>query len=228
MATVNGFTAEHMQTIKDGTITSASLVNYELIFTKYNNTTLNVGNVRGATGTIACTSATRPASPTVGQIIYETDTGKQLIYYGATTLWRQPWNMPWGIIANMTDTGTRTFTTTATAITNVTASVPMLLNRYYELNFTCRYTNSSASQGNSFVIRRNGTAITSGLAVNPGTTFDQSFSLVSHYKATATSSTTWDVAAFNSAGTTTINGANLTTQFTIKDVGPLTETPPAT
>jgi len=46
------------------------------------------------TGTIICTSTTRPASPFEGQQIYETDTDKLLIYNGSA--WYPPWNMPWG------------------------------------------------------------------------------------------------------------------------------------
>ncbi len=40
------------------------------------------------TGTIICTSSTRPASPFAGQQIYETDTSKSLIYNG--TAWVSP------------------------------------------------------------------------------------------------------------------------------------------
>jgi hypothetical protein len=40
------------------------------------------------TGTIICTSSTRPASPFEGQIIYETDTGLSLIYDGSA--WVSP------------------------------------------------------------------------------------------------------------------------------------------
>ncbi len=36
------------------------------------------------TGTIICTSSTRPASPFVGQQIYETDTGRKYLYTGST------------------------------------------------------------------------------------------------------------------------------------------------
>jgi hypothetical protein len=49
------------------------------------------------TGTIICTSSTRPASPFEGQTIYETDTKKQLTYDGAG--WYPPWNQPWGLVA---------------------------------------------------------------------------------------------------------------------------------
>lgn len=50
MATINGFTAEHMQAIKDGVIVSAAIVGNDLIFTKYDGSTLNVGDVRGPQG----------------------------------------------------------------------------------------------------------------------------------------------------------------------------------
>ena len=44
-----------------------------------------------------CTSATRPASPYEGQMIYETDTDKVLVWNG--TGWYPNWNTAWGLIA---------------------------------------------------------------------------------------------------------------------------------
>ncbi len=40
----------------------------------------------GTTGTIICTSSTRPASPVEGQTIYETDTDRQLVWNGSAWL----------------------------------------------------------------------------------------------------------------------------------------------
>ena len=42
-----------------------------------------------------CTSTTRPASPYEGQVVYETDTDKVLVWNGAA--WYPNWNLPWGM-----------------------------------------------------------------------------------------------------------------------------------
>ena len=43
-----------------------------------------------------CTSSTRPATPYEGQMIYETDTDKVLVYNGSA--WYANWNTAWGIV----------------------------------------------------------------------------------------------------------------------------------
>lgn len=72
MATVTGFTAEYMQEILDGTIASAELVGDNLVFTKIDASTLDVGSVRGTTG---ATGATGPAASWAGYDEPYTDLG---------------------------------------------------------------------------------------------------------------------------------------------------------
>jgi hypothetical protein len=85
------------------------------------------------TGTIICTSTTRPASPFVGQKIYETDTKKELTYDGAS--WTQPWNQPWGVVGIGThDTGLQVAANTS--FCSVTFNP--VLNRYYQAFYTSR------------------------------------------------------------------------------------------
>lgn len=50
MATINGYTAERMQEIEDSSIVDADIVGDDLVLTKFDGSTLNVGNVRGAPG----------------------------------------------------------------------------------------------------------------------------------------------------------------------------------
>ena len=45
-----------------------------------------------------CTSSTRPATPYEGQMIYETDTDKVLVWNGSA--WYANWNLPWGIVGS--------------------------------------------------------------------------------------------------------------------------------
>ncbi|CAB4201924.1 hypothetical protein UFOVP1360_7 [uncultured Caudovirales phage] len=68
-----------------------------------------------------CTSTTRPASPYIGQRIYELDTFRELIYQGATSGWQQPWNEPWGYMSSATNTTPVSgVTTTQTDLLSVT------------------------------------------------------------------------------------------------------------
>jgi len=96
------------------------------------------------TGTIICTSSTRPASPFEGQTIYETDTKKQLTYDGAG--WYPPWNQPWGVVGVGThDTGTAV--STGVSICSVTFTA--VANRQYLCSYVSRtiWSGGSATVG---------------------------------------------------------------------------------
>jgi len=82
-----------------------------------------------------CTSTTRPTTNLYrGMRILETDTMNELVYYGATTGWQAPWNLPWGRIASVACTGT---TSAGTALTiGTTSSVTMLSNRRIFVEYT--------------------------------------------------------------------------------------------
>ena len=173
-----------------------------------------------------CTSTTRPASPYKGQTIYETDTGRLLVYYGATTGWQLPWGQPWGIQSYFVDTvNGRTFTTAAT-IPNITGAVSVVKDRYSRLSFHCRFLNTVSNAGNSFEIRAATVSIASGIQQNLSIYVDQSLAIIGIYKAAATASVTFDVRAAAGSGTLIIYGANTPTFLSIEDIGPLTSTPP--
>lgn len=80
-----------------------------------------------------CTSSTRPASPTVGMCIYETDTGNTLYYQSATTGWTPEWNVGWGSVATQVTWSSDTTFTTVADITNATITWTAVANRKYEL-----------------------------------------------------------------------------------------------
>lgn len=63
MATITGFTAEHMQEIEDGTIVDANLVAGHLVLVRKDGTTVDVGSVVGPAGT-----GTTPAGPAGGSL----------------------------------------------------------------------------------------------------------------------------------------------------------------
>jgi len=56
-----------------------------------------ISNVSSGLRPGVCTSTTRPQAPFEGQMIYETDTDKVLVWNG--TAWYPNWNLPWGTVA---------------------------------------------------------------------------------------------------------------------------------
>ncbi len=98
-----------------------------------------------------CTSTTRPASPYEGQVIYETDTDKILVWRGAA--WDPPWNTAWGIV-DTTSGGTSgkgyavatggdvTVTTSITDVYSFTFNA--VANRVYSFTFSATTTKLTA------------------------------------------------------------------------------------
>lgn len=101
---------------------------------------------------ITCTSTTRPSSVAPGTRIYETDTGKRLVYYGATTGWRPPWGDPWGLVAApVSQASNATITTTTTDYAAMTlAAAQYTLDRQYKATLLTSAVNS-AGGANEFV-----------------------------------------------------------------------------
>ena len=59
-----------------------------------------ISNLSGGLRSGVCTSTTRPTTPYEGQMIYETDTDKVLVWNGSA--WYANWNLPWGFVAETT------------------------------------------------------------------------------------------------------------------------------
>lgn len=89
MATVTGLTAEKMLELADEQVVGGGILGDDLILTTRGGSDINAGDVRGpqgpASGATICTQLTRPASPGLGQIIYETDTRRTYVWNG--TYW---------------------------------------------------------------------------------------------------------------------------------------------
>lgn len=101
-------------------------------------------------GPYICTSATRPGSPFHGQIIYETDTFRTLQYYSAAAVWRQPWNMPWGVQGSPVEITSNTTGVTAVAdITGLsTGSITYVGNRFVVIHLYIARLIQQTSTGN--------------------------------------------------------------------------------
>jgi len=93
---VTGFTAARSQAIEDSAIVGGSVDGSgDLILARHDGGTINAGAVVGpsgpaGSGLIVCTSATRPGSPSEGDMIWETDTNRIYVWPGGS--WRWVWS----------------------------------------------------------------------------------------------------------------------------------------
>jgi hypothetical protein len=79
-----------------------------------------------------CTSITRPASPYEGQVVYETDTDKVLVWNGAA--WYPNWNLPWGMQTYTTAT-TNDLTITTEELQITGSSFTAVTGRLYRITY---------------------------------------------------------------------------------------------
>lgn len=162
-------------------------------------------------------------SPVDGMVAYvgSNDANEGLYTYNGTAWRKGPgWNAPWGVQLYAVDTvSTRDFTA-AQVIPNITGSVSVVNGRYYRCLFSCRFLNTTLNAGNSFNMRAGGASVASGIAQNPSITGDQSITIFGVFRATSTTTLTFDVSAGASTGTLKIYGGNSPTVFTVEDIGP--------
>ena len=175
------------------------------------------------TGTIICTSSTRPSAPFEGQEIYETDTKRTLTYNGSG------WYRFNQIIARATSTSTYTSTGTHTSAQDVglSTSVTYAANRLFRVTLHERpYTPGGANT----VMER----LTDGSTVfalfphgqsDLSTGFAPAKTNVFTFAGPSTSGTaTWKMQAYGGLNTQWVlyysGGDGNPRQFTIEDVGP--------
>lgn len=181
-------------------------------------------------GVAVCTSTRRPASPNVGEMIYETDTGKKLVYYGATTGWQPPWNQPWGQVGYATTTSDSSATATTTDWSGLSVTWTALNNRLYR---TIAYggitsSNSTGSDYAEIVIANSAnTQLAAARAVVQSVIIEHRS--VSYLEGSVSGSQTRKVRVRLQSGTGNITGkADSTRQASIlvEDLGPTSLTSP--
>jgi hypothetical protein len=179
------------------------------------------------------TTAQRTAlTPVKGQTVYDTDLGSLLIYYGATTGWRPPWNQPWGIIDHKTDTTVRSITSTTPAeITSVLRSTgTYIANRYLKITAVMTMAHNASLGFIMNVVRSPASsAVTEARVAQQG--YNGFSQIANSVVITSTASAVYGLYwASNTAGQSVTNYNNLSglsTRFTIEDIGPLANNPPA-
>ena len=77
-----------------------------------------------------CTSSTRPTAPYEGQMIYETDTDKVLVWNG--TAWYPNWNTAWGQVGYASRTSAFTLSASSTDVTGLSATWTAVSGRMYK------------------------------------------------------------------------------------------------
>ena len=89
-----------------------------------------------------CTSSTRPAVPFEGQMIYETDTDKVLVYNGSA--WYPNWNTAWGMVGHVSSSPGQTVTTIAD-MTGITVTFTAISGRRYMSTLALEMYNQNAN-----------------------------------------------------------------------------------
>lgn len=189
----------------------------------------NTGWIRIAPVFVICTSVTRPATPFQGLRIYETDTGKTLMYYGATTGWKPAWYDAWHDtdVKNTPSTVLTSSGTTAIILSTGPVFTPGAANREVEITMIVTITASVASDIFQCEIRN---ATTGGTVYAQGrhtTAGQQTVSMTVKVSLASGSAITpvFVVSRLSGTGTLgTLSGVNA--YWAVKDVGP-SSTPPS-
>lgn len=166
-----------------------------------------------------CTSSTRPASPYEGQVIYETDTDKVLVYNGSA--WYANWNLPWGYIDRATRTSAQTSISTEADLTGLSITFTAVANRRYQAIANLNPYGTSGESANIFfnVAGSNALKLRQTFA---GTNLIMSMSL-NHVFAPSAGSTTVKM-RMSKESTNVVNNyadTDFVCSLTIFDVGPV-------
>lgn len=176
-----------------------------------------------------CTSTTRPASPYKGQTIYETDTGRLLVYYGVTTGWQLPWGQPWGVLGVGIKTSNQTgIGATAVDVSQLSVTWTAVANRYYRTSaiipvFSQASANSyvvlTITDGASTVKQQTNLFTVAGYDINLNT-----FAIESNISA---GSTTRKARIATTAGSGVVSSnSSIYPTIIVEDIGPSTSTAP--
>jgi hypothetical protein len=188
-------------------------------------TTWSQRYARQSGGLILCTSVSRPASPTLGDHIYETDTKRHNIWNGSAWLWPYARGVVGG--TRYTGTGNLAATISTENISNMqSGTVALEANRSYllKVRFKVTYVNSSVT---NIVMRLRdgslvGTQVAEWVFDAANSAAGHTFSCESDYDTTSAVSKNFVLTITSTGATSTINGPGTTnpTYVEIHDMGP--------
>ena len=163
-----------------------------------------------------CTSSTRPASPYEGQMIYETDTDKVLVWNGSA--WYPNWNLPWGVVG-FASTGSSQSVTSTTDMTGVSVVFNAVSGRRYKTTLSLELYNTQAAT-RAFVAINNGSSDLRGWSLYMQTGGDQTPFTLLYSETSLSGSTTRKVRfgqGFGNTGSVSTFGLQ---QMYVEDIGP--------
>lgn len=166
-----------------------------------------------------CTSSTRPTSPYEGQMIYETDTDKVLVWNGSA--WYANWNNAWGVVGYAAKTSDTSITTTTTDITGLTVTWTAVSGRLYKTSFQAiGFVNTADAYIN--IVISDGSNNRVQFVRNGGGATTSRFSLIGFiYETSLSGSVTRKARIDCNTGTASLDGgASYPTQFIVEDIGP--------
>ena len=168
-----------------------------------------------------CTSSTRPATPYEGQMIYETNTDKVLVYNGSA--WYANWNLPWGKQTfNTNITSSSAITSEATQITS--DSFTFVSSRLYRISYfePQMYVSSGSPVWLAIRIKDGSTVLNiSYLSPSGSGTSDSLFTSSWVGQLTGTKTITTTTATGTSGATTLGRSATQFAYLLIEDIGPV-------
>jgi hypothetical protein len=103
---------------------------------------MGISNVSNGLRSGVCTSTTRPTAPYEGQVIYETDTDRVLVWNGSA--WYPNWNTAWGTVGHVTTSPNQTVTTVVD-MTGVTVTFTAVSGRRYKSTIQLEMYNQNAN-----------------------------------------------------------------------------------
>lgn len=173
-----------------------------------------------AEGVILCTSTTHPLNPYIGMRIYETDTGKELTFVGATMQFQPPWNTAWGVVGQAQAVADQATITTAVDVTSCTVTWTTVANRRYLITASALVQNTTAASAFQLLVT-DATPTTKKLAQIHNAVINSVDQIAFSYHETgiAAGSVTRKLRALAAAGSGTIKGTTTPTEIVVTDVG---------
>jgi len=164
-----------------------------------------------------------PVSPSQGDLWLDTNVTQMAwkTYYGATTGWQQPWNLPWGFLAGsqVSDGTQANIGTVLTDIISVTANV--VANRRYHVSATTNMYSPAGAPNYQMFLYIAGTQVEQSEEL-PNTTYGRAVHIHNYrYEPVANGSITFLIKAqFTTAAGIMLYDLTRFRRLIIEDIGP--------
>ena len=170
-----------------------------------------------------CTSSTRPATPYEGQMIYETDTDKVLVWNGSA--WYANWNLPFGVVGTVSSVaGNITINTGALQnVTLMTLTWTAIAGRTYKFTAVGSALKNTSTSWTKLAVTT-GAGAETGIAVYASAAAGEyaNLSLSGFLTGIAAGSQTYKLMSTTGSATATlIRSGSDAFQFIIEDIGPV-------